>query len=118
MRRGTQGHVAEPREPMQAPAWRGGNKCMRDIFYILYSYKYKRPDYRNSLTHKTALPFKCVISSLFLRVGLCSLLFFSFQDTWDYAIRWIRARGSSRVDVVEFGSMQSSSTHVLKSRFR
>ena len=24
MRRGTQGHVAEPRELMRAPAWRGG----------------------------------------------------------------------------------------------
>ena len=27
IRRGTQGHVAEPRGPTRAPAWRGGDTC-------------------------------------------------------------------------------------------
>ena len=27
MRRGTQGHMAEPREPTRALAWRGSDKC-------------------------------------------------------------------------------------------
>ena len=84
MRRGTQGHVAEPREPTQAPAWRGGDTCMHIIFsYILYSYKYKHPDYRNSLTHKTAPPYKPVPS---LYVSLCGTIpsLFLFQATWQH----------------------------------
>ena len=50
MRRGTQGHVAEPREPMRAPAWRGGDMCVRDIYILLYSILI-HPDYQNSVTH-------------------------------------------------------------------
>ena len=88
------------------------------IFIYLYSYKYKRPDYQNSLTHKTALPFKRVKYFLFLRVGLCSLLLFYFQDTWNYVIRWIRASGLSCVDAVDAKSTGSSIKHVLKSRFK
>ena len=61
------------------------------IYILNIGIKYKRPDYWNSLTHETALPFKHVKSFLFLRVGLCSLLLFYFQDTWNYAIRWIIA---------------------------
>ena len=52
MRRGMQGHVAEPRGPTRAPAWRGGDMCAIYIFiYIIYGYsKYKHFVYRNSLT--------------------------------------------------------------------
>ena len=33
MRRGTQGHVAEPRGPTRAPAWRGGDTCVHIYIY-------------------------------------------------------------------------------------
>ena len=36
MQRGTQGHVAEPREPTRAPTWRGGDTCARYIFLYYY----------------------------------------------------------------------------------
>ena len=68
--------------------------------------------------HYAALPFILDIHFIFLYVGLCSLLFFYFQDTWNYVMRWIRARGLSRVDAVDFGSKGSSSMHVPQIGFK
>ena len=37
MRRGMQGHVAEPGGPMRAPAWCGGDTCAHlHIIYIIH----------------------------------------------------------------------------------
>ena len=33
MRRGTQGHVAQPRRPTRALAWRGGDTCVHIYIY-------------------------------------------------------------------------------------
>ena len=80
--------------------------------YILFNYKYKHPDYRNSLTHKTALHFKRIKSFLFLRVGLCSLKFVSLQDTWRSVEHWIKACGLLHLDRVDAESTGSSINHV------
>ena len=35
MRRGTQGHVAEPRRPMRAPTWRRGDTCHAYLYILI-----------------------------------------------------------------------------------
>ena len=47
MRRGMQGHVAGPRGPTRAPAWRKGDTYAIFVFYhIIYGYsKNKHLDY-------------------------------------------------------------------------
>ena len=88
----TQGHVAEPREPTRAPAWRGGDTCMHIIFiYIVYSYKYKRPDYRNLLTSKFASPYIPDHSLSFSLRGTMFHSCFELQATWLNAMRWIKS---------------------------
>ena len=64
MRRGMQGHMAEPREPTQALVWRRGDTCARHTYIYLYIIviMYKRPDYRNSLTIISVAPYKLDLS--------------------------------------------------------
>ena len=40
MRRGTQGHVAEPRGPTRAPAWRDVTNIYIYIYIYMYIYHY------------------------------------------------------------------------------
>ena len=48
MRRGTQGHVAEPRGPMRVPAWHRGDIYILYLLYIGYStYKHSIEELAN-----------------------------------------------------------------------
>ena len=89
MRRGTQGHVAEPRGPMRVPAWHRGDVYIYIfLLYIGYStYKHSIEELANRLK-----PLHLIYPTpllVFLRVGLCSLLLFCFHDVWRDMERWI-----------------------------
>ena len=83
--------------------------------YILYSYKYKNPDYQNSLTHKTAPRYIRGISNHFLRVGLIHSYFEMQIDVAEYG-----ALDQKRVDyraLIAWTTVHSSSsTHVTISK--
>ena len=93
VRRGTQGHVAEPRGPTRAPAWRGGDTWALFVFnHNIMGYStYKSSDYRKIII--IPLISSHIInpppSFIFLRVGLKSKEFLNVQVTWRRERRWI-----------------------------
>ena len=56
-----------------------------------------------------APPYIRKFSLYFLCVGLCSLLIFPLQDTWQRHKHWMREHQIKRVDVVDSESTRSSS---------
>ena len=88
MRRGTQGHAAEPRGPTRVPAWHRGDIYILYLLYIGYStYKHSIEELANRLK-----PLYLIYPTpllLFLCVGLCSLPFVWLQDAWQDVERWI-----------------------------
>ena len=89
MRRGMQGHVAEPRGPTLVPAWHRGDIYILYLLYIGYStYKHSIEELANqyNLPHLIN-PMNLL---LFLRVGLCSLILFCFKDVWHNVERGIQ----------------------------
>ena len=79
VRRGTQGHVEEPRGPAQ---------CLRGALYILYSYiTYSIMGFHPSVDRKSIQPIRSLglinptISFLLFRVGLIHTAF-TMQVTW------------------------------------
>ena len=84
MQRGTQGHVAEPHGPTSAIF------IFIYIFYMVYS-KYKRPDYRKSLTHKTVTRYLPDDSLYFSPCGTMFHSCFESHAMWLKAMRWIKS---------------------------
>ena len=81
MRRGTQGHVAEPRGPARVHAWHWG-----DVYTYIYLLYIGYSTYKHSieeLANRYNLPHLInPINLLFLHVGLWSLDFVWLQDAW------------------------------------
>ena len=77
MQRGTQGHVAEPRGPTRAPAWRGGDMCahLHNLYIIHMVIVHTRIPSRNSLTVICAPPYK---PNCFPCFSPCGTMFPSF----------------------------------------
>ena len=79
------GHVAKPRGPTQAPAWRGGDTWLLFLFIIYMIYNiYRSPDYQETslLTPHSVAPYKLTCFNYFTRVGLSSTRFLTLQAKW------------------------------------
>ena len=82
VRRGTQGHVAKPRGPTRAPAWRGGDTWLLFIFIIYRIYNiYRSSDYRKTNYYPSYPPY--------LLNRIVSLIF----TVWDYVPRFVLNAG-------------------------
>ena len=76
MRHGTRGHVAAPHGRMGVPTWHDVT-CISYICVLYYGYLTYKPFHRGiSLTANIGVRYIRVISHDFLRVGLCSRVFF------------------------------------------
>ena len=80
---------ARPRGPTRVPAWHKGDIYILYLLYIGYStYRHSIEELANRYNPPHLInPMNLL---LFLRVGLCSLLLFCFQNAWHIVERWIQ----------------------------
>ena len=115
MRRGTEGHVAEPRGSTRAPVWRGCDTCTYLYLLVLYRVivhiSIRNPIYANPLFFSHFInPF---FPFYFYRMGLCSTFFFNFRHRGLTRSVGSKARGLSCVDAMDSKSTGSQIKHVL-----